>query len=131
MKTHKKESISVNVLAANSQDRVFEWTALPWPESDKYTQILDDAMHDLWNRRKRVTPCDTKDKIQTTQNPGVLVANSEVGRDGPRTRSLVEIENKSKKIDKSAAETARNAEARHEIKLAYYLVRMKNHKKRA
>ena len=45
------------------------------------------------------------------------MSNSEVGRDGPQTRSLVEIENKSKKIDKSAAEAARNADARHETKL--------------
>ena len=66
---------------------------------------------------KRVTPCDTKGKSQSIQNPDVLVSNSEVGRDGPQTRSLVEIENKSQKINKSAADAARNADARHETKL--------------
>ena len=35
----------------------------------------------------------------------------------PQTRSLVEIENKSQKKKKSAAEAARNADARHETKL--------------
>ena len=43
------------------------------------------------------------------------MSNSEVGRDGPQTRSLVEIENKSKKINKSAADAARNATAEHQM----------------
>ena len=66
MKTHKKQviitgpnensqkaSISVNVLAANSQDGVFEWTTRPRPESDKHTLILDDEINDIWNWRKK------------------------------------------------------------------------------
>ena len=63
---------------------------------------------------KRVTTCDTKDKSQTNRNPGVQQRSGPIG---PQTRSLVEIENKSKKINKSAADAARNADARHETKL--------------
>ena len=80
----QEASISVNVLAANSQDGVFEWATRPRPESDKHRLILDDEMNDIWNRIKRVTPCGTKDKSQTTQNPGVLVSNSEVGQWAPK-----------------------------------------------
>ena len=40
----QKASISVNVLAANSQDEVYERTTRPRPESDKQTRILDDEM---------------------------------------------------------------------------------------
>ena len=38
----QKASISVNVLAAKSQDEVYERTTRPRPESDKQTQRLDD-----------------------------------------------------------------------------------------
>ena len=52
----QKASISVNVLAANSQDEVYEWTTGPRPESDKQTQILDDEMNGIETEEKRVTP---------------------------------------------------------------------------
>ena len=65
---------------------------------------------------KRVTPCDTKDKSQTNQNPGVLVSNSEVGWEAPKQEVSLRLRTRVKK-DKSAAEAARNADAHHETKL--------------
>ena len=96
----QKASISVNVLAANSQDEVYEGTTRPRPESDKQTRKLDDEMNDVETEEKRVTPCDTKDKSQTNQKPGVLVSNSEVDQLAPkqevslrlRTRTRVQKE---------------------------------------
>ena len=41
----QKASISVYVLAANSQDEVYEGTTRPRPESDKQTRKLDDEMN--------------------------------------------------------------------------------------
>ena len=67
-------------------------------------------------KKKRVTPCDTKNKSQTNQNPRVLVSNSEVGRDAPKQEVSLRLRTRVKK-DKSAAEAARNADARHETKL--------------
>ena len=40
-------------------------------------------MNDIETEEKRATPYDTKDKSHTNQNPGVLVSNSEVGREAP------------------------------------------------
>ena len=48
----QKASISVNVLAANSQDEVFEWTTRPRPESNKQTLILDGEMNDIETEEK-------------------------------------------------------------------------------
>ena len=45
-----KASISVYVLAANSQDGVFVRTTRPRPENNKNALVLDDEMNDLWNR---------------------------------------------------------------------------------
>ena len=66
MKTHKKQvtgpnensqkaSISVNVLAANSQDEVYEGTTRPRPGSDKQTRKLDNEMNDLETEEKSIT----------------------------------------------------------------------------
>ena len=66
---------------------------------------------------KRVTPCDTKDKSQTNQNPGVPVSNSEVGREAPKQKAWLRLRTRVKKIDESAAEVPHNADARHETKL--------------
>ena len=49
----QKASISVNVLAANSQDEVYEWTTRPRPESDKQTRILDDEKNDIETEEKK------------------------------------------------------------------------------
>ena len=51
----QKASISVNVLAANSQDEVYERTTRPRPESDKQTRILDDEMNDIETEEKSIT----------------------------------------------------------------------------
>ena len=48
----QKASISVNVLAANSQDEVYEGTTRPRPESDKQTRKLDDEMNDIETEEK-------------------------------------------------------------------------------
>ena len=48
----QKASKSVNVLAANSQDEVYERTTRPRPESDKQTRILDDEMNDIETEEK-------------------------------------------------------------------------------
>ena len=74
-------------------------------------------MNDIETEEKRVTPYDTKDKSQTNQNPGVLVSNSEVGREAPKQEVSLRLRTRVRKIDKSAAETARNADVRHETKL--------------
>ena len=49
----QKASISVNVLAANSQDEVYEGTIRPRPESDKQTRKLDDEMNDIETEEKK------------------------------------------------------------------------------
>ena len=51
----QKASISVNVLAANSQDEVYEGTTRPRPESDKQTRKLDDEMNDIETEEKSIT----------------------------------------------------------------------------
>ena len=47
-----KASISVYVLAANSQDEDYEGTTRPRPESDKQTRKLDDEMNDIETEEK-------------------------------------------------------------------------------
>ena len=51
----QKASKSVNVLAANSQDEVYEGTTRPRPESDKQTRKLDDEMNDIETEEKSIT----------------------------------------------------------------------------
>ena len=84
-------SLSVNVLAANSQNKVFKWTTRPRPESDKQTLILDEEMNDIETEEKRATPYDTKDKSHTNQNPGVLVSNSEAGKVAPKQEATLRL----------------------------------------
>ena len=79
MKTHKKASmsgpnensqkasISVNVLAANSQDEVFEWTTWPRPESDKQTLILDE-MNDIETEEKKYHSSKLEARVKPIQN---------------------------------------------------------------
>ena len=49
----QKASISVYVLAANSQDGVFVRTTKPRPENNKNALVEDAEMNDPWNRRKK------------------------------------------------------------------------------
>ena len=52
----QKASISVNVLAAKSQDEVYERTTRPRPESDKQTRKLDDEMNDIETKDNNNNP---------------------------------------------------------------------------
>ena len=127
MKTHKKQvtgpnensqkaSISVNVLAANSQDEVYEGTTRPRPESDKQTRKLDDEMNDIETEEKSITLRYWRQESNQSKMwcPSVQQRS---GHSCPQTRSHVEIENKCPKRDKSAIQTARNTDAHYETKL--------------
>ena len=63
--------------------------------------------------KKKSNTRDTKTRIKPIK---ILVSNSEVGRDAPKQEVSLRLRTRVKK-DKSAAEAARNADARHETKL--------------
>ena len=112
----QKASISVYVLAANSQDEVYEGTTRPRPESDKQTRKLDDEMNDIETEEKSITLRDWRQESNQSKMwcPSVQQRS---GHSCPQTRSHVEIENKCPKRDKSAIQTARNTDAHYETKL--------------
>ena len=100
----QKASKSVNVLAANSQDEVYEGTTRPRPESDKQTRKLDDEMNDIETEEKSITLRYWRQESNQSKMwcPSVQQRS---GHSCPQTRSHVEIENKCPKRDKSATHT--------------------------
>ena len=64
----QKASISVYVLAANSQDEVYEGTTRPRPESDKQTRKLDDEMNDIETEEKKYHPSILEARVKPIQN---------------------------------------------------------------
>ena len=69
----QKASISVNVLAANSQDEVYEGTTRPRPESDKQTRKLDDEMNDI----ETVISAPNENSQKASKSVNVLAAGSQ------------------------------------------------------
>ena len=121
----QKASKSVNVLAANSQDEVYEGTTRPRPESDKQTRKLDDEMNDIETEEKSIT----LRYWRLESNQSKMWCPSVQQRSGhrcPQTRSHVEIENKCPKRDKSAIQTARNTDAHYETKLLKGIATLSN-----
>ena len=121
----QKASISVNVLAANSQDEVYEGTTRPRPESDKQTRKLDDEMNDIDTEEKSITLRYWRQESNQSKMwcPSVQQRS---GHSCPQTRSHVEIENKCPKRDKSATQTARNTDAHYETKLLKGIATLSN-----
>ena len=121
----QKASISVNVLAANSQDEVYEGTTRPRPESDKQTRKLDDEMNDIETEEKSITLRYWRQESNQSKMwcPSVQQRS---GHSCPQTRSHVEIENKCPKRDKSATQTARNTDAHYETKLLKGIATLSN-----
>ena len=121
----QKASISVNVLAANSQDEVYEGTTRPRPESDKQTRKLDDEMNDIETEEKSITLRYWRQESNQSKMwcPSVQQRS---GHSCPQTRSHVEIENKCPKRDKSATHTARNTDAHYETKLLKGIATLSN-----
>ena len=64
----QKASISVYVLAANSQDEDYEGTTRPRPESDKQTRKLDDEMNDIETEEKKYHPSILEARVKPIQN---------------------------------------------------------------
>ena len=64
----QKASKSVNVLAANSQDEVYEGTTRPRPESDKQTRKLDDEMNDIETEEKKYHSSILEARVKPIQN---------------------------------------------------------------
>ena len=112
----QKASISVYVLAANSQDEVYEGTTRPRPESDKQTRKLDDEMNDIETEEKSITLRYWR-QVSNQSKMWCPSVQQRSGHSCPQTRSHVEIENKCPKRDKSAIQTARNTDAHYETKL--------------
>ena len=75
-------------------------------------------MNGIETEEKRVTPCDTKDKSQSNQNPGVLVSNSEVGREAPKQEVSLRLRtrvHKQKRLAKRTRVTKQNCFVEHSI----------------